>query len=163
MGPGPRPQESPDDPKRWPVKRAESFGGVVVRTDAAEGKGLSVAMIRTKNLKGDSVWTLPKGTPDEGETREETALREVREETGLEVRILQALEPITYWFVSTKERARYRKTVGLYLMEATGGDVTAHDDEIDEVRWVLVDEGIKLASYPSDRKVLQAVARADAP
>src|ERR1051325_2576711 len=84
MAPG-RPDATSSDPKRWPVRRAEPFGGVVVRSDE---EGLSVAMIRTRNLKGDAVWTLPKGTPDEGETPEETAVREVREETGLEVRLL---------------------------------------------------------------------------
>jgi ADP-ribose pyrophosphatase YjhB (NUDIX family) len=156
MGPAPRPEATPDDPKSWPVKRARSFGGVVVRST---GDGLEVAMIRTRNLKGESVWTLPKGTPDEGETPEETAVREVREETGLDVRILQPLEPNTYWFVSAKERARYHKTVRLYLMEATGGDISGHDDEIDEVRWMPVDEAAGAASYPSDRKLLRTVAQ----
>jgi ADP-ribose pyrophosphatase YjhB (NUDIX family) len=148
---------SHDDPKHWPVKRAESFGGVVVRS---ADDGISVAMVRTRNLKGESVWTLPKGTPDDEETPEETALREVREETGLEVRILQPLDSITYWFVSTKDRARYRKTVRLYLMEATGGDTSQHDHEIDEVEWVPISQAVKRASYPSDRKLLSSVAEA---
>ncbi len=153
MPPGP----GSEDPKHWPVKSAESFGGVVVRS---EGDALAVAMIRTRNLKGEPVWTLPKGTPDEGESPEETAVREVAEETGLKVRILQPLEANTYWFVSTQDRARYRKTVRLYLMEATGGDTGDHDYEIDEVRWVSIDEAVRMATYPSDRKVLKAVADA---
>jgi 8-oxo-dGTP pyrophosphatase MutT (NUDIX family) len=158
MGPGTRsPRASSEDPKSWPVKRAQSFGGVVVR---AEEDVLSVAMIRTRNLKGDSVWTLPKGTPDEGEAPETTASREVREETGLDVRIIGTLEPITYWFTSAQDRARYRKTVHLFLMEATGGNTNDHDDEIDEVRWLPLADAIKLASYPSDRKVLKTVAAA---
>ena len=73
-------------------------------------------------------------------------VREVREETGLDVQILQRLDPVTYWFVSTSDRARYRKTVGLYLMEATGGDTENHDNEIDEVRWAPIDEAIALAA-----------------
>jgi len=139
------------------VKRAESYGGVVVRS--TDG-GVEVAMIRTRNLKDEPVWTLPKGMREEGEEPTDTALREVREETGLEAEVVQPLEPITYWFVSTKDKARYRKTVYLYLMKATGGDVADHDSEVDEVRFVPLTDAAALATYPTDRKTLAAVATA---
>jgi ADP-ribose pyrophosphatase YjhB (NUDIX family) len=137
------------------VKRAESFGGVVVRP---LDTGHEVALIRTKNMKGRQVWTLPKGTAEEGETREQTALREVLEETGIEAEIIEPLEDITYWFVVAAERSRFRKTVRYYLMRATGGDPSRHDDEVDEVRFVPVDEAVKWATYASDRKVLKRLA-----
>jgi len=139
------------------VKRAESYGGVVVRR--TEG-GVEVAMIRTRNLKDEPVWTLPKGTREEGEEPMDVALREVREETGLEAEVVRPLEPITYWFVSTRDKARYRKTVYLYLMKATGGDVAEHDAEVDEVRFVPVSDAVRLATYPTDRKTLATVAAA---
>ena len=67
------------DPKKWPVRRAESYGGVVFRPGSGE---LEVALIRTKNLREKDVWALPKGGREEGEDEESAALREVREETG---------------------------------------------------------------------------------
>lgn len=140
----------------WPVRRAESYGGVVVRVT---GSGTpEIALIRTRNLKGAEAWTLPKGTPDEGEDPEATALREVREETGLEVEIVEPLDSKTYWFAWPPERVRYRKTVHLYLMRAIGGDPTRHDAEVEEVRFFPVSEAVRLATYRTDKQVLQRVA-----
>ena len=79
------------------------------------------------------MWSLPKGTPDGDETPEETALREVHEETGLQVRILDTIGDIHYRFV--RDGRRIDKTVHYYLMEATGGDLADHDHEFEEVRW----------------------------
>lgn len=156
MASGARPEPtSPADSRSWPVRRAESFGGAVVRT---AGEGVEVALIRTKNLRGREVWTLPKGTPEPGETAEQTALREVREETGVEAEIVGELEDITYWFVVAAEQARYRKTVRYFLMRQTGGDTADHDGEVDEVRFVPVDRAARQATYPSDRKVLTRLA-----
>ena len=151
------PRASSEDPRSFPVKRAESYGGVVVRR---EGDVVQLAMIRTRNLKGEQVWTLPKGMREQDEPPEETALREVREETGIVAEIVQPLEPITYWFVSTADRARYRKTVYLYLMRATAGDIADHDAEVDEVRFVAIADAVKLATYPSDRRVLEKIVDA---
>jgi len=81
---------------------------------------------------------LPKGTPEPGETREATALREVAEETGLQVRITAPFDSIEYWFVQSGQRIH--KTVHYYLMEAVGGDLRLHDHEFDEVRWVRTED-----------------------
>jgi 8-oxo-dGTP pyrophosphatase MutT (NUDIX family) len=137
------------------VRRAESFGGVVVKNEDGRHE---VVLIRTRNLKGKEVWTLPKGTPEQGETPEETALREVVEETGIEVEIIEPLEDITYWFVVADEQTRYRKTVHYFLMRAIGGDPSRHDNEVEEVRFVHLDEAIRHVTYPSDKKVLKRLA-----
>ena len=140
------------DPRKWPVKRAESFGGVVVRTSDERPE---VALIRTRNLKGKATWALPKGGREDHETAQAAALREVREETGLDAEIVEPLEDITYWFVWPPEQVRYRKTVHLYLMRATGGDVSLHDNEVEEVRFVPLEEAERMVSYRTDRKVLR--------
>ena len=100
----------------------------------------------------DGSWVLPKGTPGEGETLEETALREVREETGLDVRILQPLGDMTYSFAATGERVH--KVVHFFLMEPTGGDPSLHDAEYDEVRWVAVPEARRMLTFDTYRDVL---------
>ena len=105
-------------------------------------------------------WSLPKGTPNAGETLEETALREVTEETGLLVRILAPVGPIDYVFV--QRGVRIHKTVHYFLMEAIGGDLVDHDHEFDEVRWVGVAEAETLMSFPTERKIVAgALATAD--
>ncbi len=97
-------------------------------------------------------WSLPKGTPNAGETLEETALREVTEETGLLVHILAPVGPIDYVFV--QRGVRIHKTVHYFLMEAIGGDLADHDHEFDEVRWVGVAEAEALMSFPTERKIV---------
>lgn len=114
-----------------------------------------MVLIRTHNLKGEDVWTLPKGTAEDGESAEETAVREVLEETGIRAEIIGPLEDITYWFVSTQDRARFRKTVHYFLMRAVGGDTSLHDHEVEEVRFVPVPEAPRHVTYSSDRKVLE--------
>ena len=100
-------------------------------------------------------WTLPKGTPHEGETTEQTALREVAEETGLEVRIVRRFESIEYWF--GQGGTRIHKTVHYFLMQPTGGDLGRHDHEFDEVRWIGFDEASTLLTFETERAL---VARA---
>jgi 8-oxo-dGTP pyrophosphatase MutT (NUDIX family) len=141
---------------RWPVKRTESFGGVVVRTS---GDGTDeVALIKVRNLRGAEVWTLPKGTPDPGESPEETAVREVREETGLQAEITGALDAKTYWFSWAPDQTRYRKTVRLFLMRPTGGDTGDHDGEVEEVRFFPLPDAVRKATYATDKQVLKQAA-----
>lgn len=101
-------------------------------------------------------WTLPKGTPDPGESTEQTALREVAEETGLEVRIVEPLPSIEYAFV--KDGTRIRKTVHYFLMEPVGGDLSRHDHEFEAVRWVPFDEATNLLSFQTERDLVAAAA-----
>jgi len=103
-------------------------------------------------------WTLPKGTPEPGETTEQTALREVTEETGLLVRITGPLESIEYWFVQSG--TRIHKTVHYFLMEPTGGDLTRHDHEFEQVRWVSFDEAAGLLTFETERVLVVRAAAA---
>ena len=100
-------------------------------------------------------WSLPKGTPDPGETLEQTALREVREETGLEVAIEAPIGNINYWFVTPDDRVQCNKTVHFYLMNCTGGATSQHDPEFDEVRWFSSEDAVKTISYANEARVLE--------
>ena len=126
-----------------------SAGGVVLRT--GENGGEVVLCGRGRPM----AWVLPKGTPDPGETRVETALREVREETGLEVEIDRPLDSIEYRFVRPSDRALCHKTVYYYLMSATGGDTSRHDHEFDEVRWFPVQEARGTMTYGNEAKIVE--------
>jgi 8-oxo-dGTP pyrophosphatase MutT (NUDIX family) len=126
-----------------------SAGGVVFRRDPE----LEVALASRRTRRGDLAWGLPKGLVEPGEGAEAAALREVREETGLEARIERSLGEINYWYVW--EGQRVRKKVSFYLMEATGGDVSLHDHEMEEVRWFPLGEAARTASYKSEQDVLR--------
>jgi 8-oxo-dGTP pyrophosphatase MutT (NUDIX family) len=100
----------------------------------------------------DAVWSLPKGRPSGDETSEETAVREVSEETGLQVRILDTIGDVHYRFV--RDGRRIDKTVHYYLMEAVGGDLADHDHEFDEVRWFGLGEAEALMCFPTERDII---------
>jgi 8-oxo-dGTP pyrophosphatase MutT (NUDIX family) len=93
---------------------------------------------------------------EQGESPEETALREVREETGLVARALRPLGDIDYWYVW--EGVRIHKTVTFFLMEATGGDVSLHDHEMEEVRWFPLEEADSVATFRKERPLLRTSA-----
>lgn len=136
-----------------PRRTLQAAGGVVLR----QGEhGSEVALL---GRRSDGTWVLPKGTPELGESLAETALREVREETGLAVRILRPLGPMAYEFAAARERIH--KTVHFFLMEAVGGDPSLHDAEYDEVRWVSVAEARRMLSFDTYREILdRALAEA---
>ena len=136
-------------------KVATAAGGVVLRHGE---HGREVALLGRVN---DGSWVLPKGTPGHGETLEETALREVREETGLDVRILRPLGDMTYSFAATGERVH--KIVHFFLMEQTGGDPSLHDAEYDEVRWVSVPDARRMLTFDTYRDVLDRALLASEP
>lgn len=97
-------------------------------------------------------WSLPKGTPTGAETSAETALREVEEETGLQVRIVAPVDSIHYFFVQSGRRIH--KTVHYFLMEPVGGDLSQHDHEFDEVRWFDIAEAEAVMSFPTERQIV---------
>jgi len=136
--------------------RDVSSGGVITRI---EGSTIEVVLVGRARPER---WSIPKGTPITGETLEETAMREVREETGLSVRILERLGDITYWF--SARGVRHHKTVHFYLLEEVGGKMEDHDWENDFVEWVSADDALQRMSFASEisiveKAIQQAVAR----
>jgi len=139
----------PEPNQKLPVQRAVSAGGVVYRRGP---EGIEVVLCgRTE----DGVWGLPKGTPNPGESLEEVAVREVGEETGLQVAIERKIDTVEYWFA--REGVRYHKFVHHYLMVPVGGNTADHDWEYDRVEWFPAEEACKTLSY---RNEVQVVRRA---
>ena len=132
------------------TRREVSAGGVVYRRRRGKAQ---VALAARRTRRGDLVWGLPKGDIEPGETAEVAAVREVREETGLEARIEDALGEIRYMYVW--EGVRIRKVVHFFLMRATGGHVSLHDHEMEDVRWFPLDEAVRAAAYKGEREVLE--------
>ena len=131
------------------TERAISAGGVVFR-EGTEGLEVLVCGRSSENL-----WALPKGTPEAGETLEQTACREVREETGVVVEATGLVGDIKYWFSRPQEGVRYHKTVRHYMFRPIGGDPSLHDHEFDEVRWVPVQAAQKLLTYQNEVRILR--------
>jgi 8-oxo-dGTP pyrophosphatase MutT (NUDIX family) len=129
--------------------RATSAGGIVVRLLG----GRPQLVLGKRRRDRDAVsWTLPKGTPHDRELLAETALREVTEETGLQVALGEPVGAIEYWFV--QGGTRIHKTVHYFVMTATGGDTKSHDHEFDDVRWFDLDEAERLMSHETERRLV---------
>jgi 8-oxo-dGTP pyrophosphatase MutT (NUDIX family) len=134
---------------------ATSAGGIVIRFEAGD----PYLVVGSRRRDRDIVtWTLPKGTPNAGETREETAIREVGEETGLEVRITGPLDSIEYYFV--QRGLRIHKTVHYFLMEPIGGDLARHDHEFETVRWISFAEAQHVLTFETERALVARAAAA---
>ena len=130
-----------------------SAGGVVYRR--RKGR-LEIALAARRTRRGELAWGLAKGAIEPGEAVESAAVREVREETGLEARIEAPLGDIRYFYVW--EGVRVRKAVHFFLMRSTGGRVSLRDHEMEDVRWFPLEEALKLAAYRGEREVLERAA-----
>jgi 8-oxo-dGTP pyrophosphatase MutT (NUDIX family) len=128
-----------------------SAGGVVYR-GAAENVEVIIVQV-VPELR----WQLPKGVIDEGETNEQAALREVREEAGVDAEIVKFIETSEYWFTVERdgEMKRCHKFVHFFLMRYVAGDVRDHDHEVAEARWVPIETALEMFTFDSDREVVR--------
>jgi len=132
------------------IEREISYGGVVVR-------GGEVLVIAPAGRP--EVMTLPKGRGKPGESEEQTAAREVREETGVEARIVRRLGNVEYWY--RRSGLRVFKTVGYYLCDYVSGDTADHDEEVDEARWIPLERARTELSYPGERRIIERTLSQD--
>ncbi len=152
--------------ERYQTIRAYSAGGVVFRlnSDVAHEKKHASGELEDAQYSNMSIevvlvgrshsgmWALPKGTPKAGETLEQVAVREVQEETGLEVRLITYIGNIYYSFVHDK--VRFQKQVRHFLFEAIGGETSLHDTEYDRVEWFSIPEALRRLTYQNEANIL---------
>lgn len=134
-----------------PTETQVSAGGVAFRR---RGKRIEVALI---SVGEDARWQLPKGIVGRGESPENAALREVREEAGIETELAGSLDQIEYWYYSSRQgrRIRFHKFVYFFLMTYRAGDVRDHDQEVNEARWVEIGKAQDMLAFDSERKVVR--------
>jgi 8-oxo-dGTP pyrophosphatase MutT (NUDIX family) len=135
-----------------PQARSDEFsaGGVVVRD------GECVVIVPTRRAAdGSRVLALPKGHPEAGESPAEAALREVREEAGVESRLVEKLGDVRYWYM--RRGKRIAKVVSFFLLEYVSGEVEDHDVEVERARWLALEDAARDLTYEGEREM---VARA---
>lgn len=136
---------------KLPVREQVSAGGVVFRGEKDAAEVVIVA------VGGQNRWQLPKGLVDPGEKPEITAVREAKEETGVESEVVQHLETIEYWFAGLDggQRVRFHKRVHFYLLRYIAGDTANHDWEVNEARWVPIVDATRQLTFDSERRVME--------
>lgn len=135
-----------------PTVEQISAGGVAFRHKNSE---LQAVLIKVG--ENPERWQLPKGLIDKGETPEIAALREVREETGIETDLIEKIETIEYWYYGNShgKRVRFHKFVHFYLLKYRSGDTQDHDHEVMEARWFELDKAIRKLTFKSEKETLQ--------
>ena len=130
--------------------RETSAGGVIYRDDHEQ---IEIALIHVRKR-----WGLPKGHVEKGERIEQTAVREVREETGLQGQAEKKLGSISYTYRAKKksgEPIRISKRVYFFLLKYLEGDVQGHDHEVDEARWFPIKEALETLAFATEKKMVR--------
>jgi 8-oxo-dGTP pyrophosphatase MutT (NUDIX family) len=124
-----------------------SAGGVVVRD------GSCIVIVPTRRAAdGSKVLALPKGHPDGDEDAPTAALREVREEAGVEARLVEKLGDVRYWY--QRDGRRIQKVVSFFLLEYVAGEVEDHDHEVEDARWMPLAEAAEQLTYSGERDMV---------
>jgi 8-oxo-dGTP pyrophosphatase MutT (NUDIX family) len=125
------------------------------------GEETIVIVPTRRGAQGQRVLALPKGHVDPGETPEQTAAREVREETGVDAELVEKLGEVRYFY--QRSGKRIFKRVAFFLFDYRGGSLDEHDDEVEEARWMPLEEAARALSYDGEREMaaraLSAIAR----
>ena len=128
-----------------------SAGGLVI--DSSGTKGLLIGRIDLKDQSREKLlWSLPKGHIEAGESPEQAAMREVREETGIESEIQKSLGVIDFWFMAGGKRIH--KTVHHFVFKEKGGRISPQVSEVDDVRWFPLNEIVDRLAYPDEKKLI---------
>ena len=141
---------------RYRTQRQVSAGGVIVRRHQ---DGQPQVCLISRRQDGKLIWGLPKGHVEPKEDLKTTAVREVREETGLVGELVASLGSVDYWFAVKEEGVRYFKRVHFYLLRYLEGDPRHHDHEVHDALWLPIGEALERLSYENERKVLQKAQR----
>jgi 8-oxo-dGTP pyrophosphatase MutT (NUDIX family) len=133
-----------------------SAGGVVFNAD----QEVVVIVPTRRAADGSRVLALPKGHPDGQESAAEAALREVREETGVDAEVVESLGQVKYWY--QRDGRRIAKVVEFFLLSYVTGDVADHDHEVEAARWIPAEEAAKSLTYDGERQMVRkALSRLD--
>jgi 8-oxo-dGTP pyrophosphatase MutT (NUDIX family) len=151
------PRRSSDSPSRKspaikvPVKEQVSAGGVVYRGDKGSVEVVIVS------VGGQHRWQLPKGLVDAGESPEIAAVREAREEGGVTSEVKELIETVEYWYAGLDNgiRVRFHKRVHFYLLRYVSGDTKDHDWEVNEARWVPIEDAASQLAFDNERRVME--------
>jgi 8-oxo-dGTP pyrophosphatase MutT (NUDIX family) len=121
--------------------------------DRSKTKGLLIGRIDVRDKSREKLlWSLPKGHIEEGESPEAAAIREVKEETGIESEISKSLGVIDFWFMAGGKRIH--KTVHHFVFNETGGKIAPQVSEVDDVRWFPLEEIVDRLAYPDEKKLI---------
>jgi 8-oxo-dGTP pyrophosphatase MutT (NUDIX family) len=135
-------------PRPPAINKRASSGGVIFRNSP---KGAEVTLVR---IKKNRTWCLPKGIIEKGEDVHETALREVKEETGLRGKMLEQIGHISYWYLIKEKTIKIHKTVHFFLIEYTSGSTDDHDWEVEEAKWFPLDEAEDMLQYKGEKDIM---------
>jgi 8-oxo-dGTP pyrophosphatase MutT (NUDIX family) len=135
---------------KLPVRNQVSAGGVVYRENRG---GTEVVLIA---VGSQNRWQLPKGLVEQDEKPEIAAVREAREEAGVTSEMVRHIETIEYWYagIDKGEKVRFHKLVHFFLLRYSAGDTADHDWEVNEARWVPIDEAMTQLTFENERHVM---------